>query len=144
MSALFGLYVISIPILNVFFIFFIYKIFHLASKDSLFFLSDFLRVTITSYSLAIAWIMTYPAVEVESPTLFAMREIGSSVAYGITKADLLKQMNNDLLVYPRIRDLAEEAMINIEDNTMLISAKGKRLIFVFNYWRRLTNQGIGG
>ena len=96
------------------------------------------------YSLALCYIVSYSAIEVDSPSLAMVLEIAKEGALGLDKERFYSRMSDDLLVIPRIEDLANDGMISKEGDKYKLTAKGAFLADLFILWRALLNAGKGG
>ena len=95
-------------------------------------------------ALAAAYVMTYPAIEVESPTLVMIEAITRRGAEGLPRELLFEQLNDAVLVAPRIRDLVAEGWAEEHDGRLQLTAPGRRLVRMFILWRRLLGAEQGG
>jgi len=103
-----------------------------------------LRALVLALALAAAWVLTYPAVEVESPTLVIVAAIADGGAGGIAESELRRVLDDDALVKPRIRDLLDEGLAESRGGRIRLTAKGIGLARVFAAWRRALGLGAGG
>jgi hypothetical protein len=88
--------------------------------------------------------MTYPAIEVESPTLVMIQAIARRGDEGLARATLFAQLNDEVLVAPRVRDLLSEGLAVERDGRLYLSAGGRRLVNLFFIWRRVLGAREGG
>lgn len=107
-------------------------------------LGDWAQAVITALALAAAYVMTYPAIEVESPTLVMIEIIAAAGPRGVTSDELYRRLGDDVLVLPRIEDLLLEGLAKDTGPRIALTPKGLRLAQVFSVWRRLLGAGIGG
>ena len=106
--------------------------------------SEYLHIFIYFTSIALAYIVTYSAVEVDSPSLVIVMNLAKSRKEGLDKEKLKQLINDDLLVKPRIRDLVDDKMANFNSGKYKLTARGLFLIRMFIFYRKLLNAGKGG
>lgn len=95
-------------------------------------------------SLTLAYIATYSAVEVDSPSLVMVLTIAKMVPQGLDKEKLFSLMNDDLLVIPRINDLVSDKMVTIDKDIYKLTPKGSFFVNTIILFRRLLNLPKGG
>lgn len=92
-----------------------------------------------------AYIVTYPAIEIDSPSLVIITHVSDKGPTGLDKELLEKSLTDELLVKPRIEDLVTEKMIFIgQDGKYRLTAKGRWFILPFSFYRNLIGAGKGG
>jgi len=99
-----------------------------------------------AFGLAIsaAYVLTYPAIEVESPIMVIIDLIQRSGPGGLERSELYRRLDDDFLVTPRINDLVNEGLAVDGDNGCRLTEKGKSLGRIFIVWRKILGAGIGG
>ncbi len=95
-------------------------------------------------ALAAAYVMTYPAIEVESPTLIIIQAIARPGAAGLARDRLFAELNDSVLVAPRIQDLLDEKLARREDGRYRLTEKGRALVRIFAVWRAILGASKGG
>jgi len=106
---------------------------------------DYFHISLFVTSLTLSYVITYSALEVDSPSLVMIKSIDDAGPEGLTNDDFIKAMSNDILVIPRVKDLVRDKMIYMNGEKYLLTQKGRWFILVFIYYRRLMNaQGKGG
>lgn len=95
-------------------------------------------------ALAAAYVMTYPAIEVESPTLTIIQAIARQGAGGLARDRLFAELNDSVLVAPRIQDLLDENLAHREDGRYRLTGKGRALARTFVVWRAILGAPKGG
>jgi hypothetical protein len=103
-----------------------------------------LHALLLALALCAAYVMTYPALEVESPTLVIVQAIARRGAEGIARRDLFEQLNDSVLLGPRVQDLLDEGLATCADGRYQPTAKGRTLARVFTLWRALLGASRGG
>lgn len=95
-------------------------------------------------SLAFAYIVSYPAMEADSPSLAITYNIAKASKDGLAKAELYKIMTDEILVVTRINDLLSDGLICLESKRYFLTSKGLFLARVFVGFRELLNLPKGG
>lgn len=95
-------------------------------------------------TISIAYILSYPAIEVDSPTLIIIRAVFDAGAAGLEKSSLERIANNDLLILPRIRDMVSDRMVYIKDGKYRLMTKGLIMAKIFLAYRSIIKGEKGG
>lgn len=103
-----------------------------------------LYALVLSLSFGAAYVMTYPAVEVESPTLIMIEEISTAGAGGLSATDFENRLGAERLIDPRLRDLINEGLIEQTSGRYYLTARGRMLARTFAQWQTLLRAGQGG
>jgi len=106
-------------------------------------LSDYIQLFFLYLSLMLAYIVTYSAIEVDSPSLTIVLNIDKT-GCGLSLEELNKQLTDNFLVIPRIKDLLNDKMICLKDDKYRLTRKGAFLISPIIFFRRLLNAEKGG
>jgi predicted transcriptional regulator len=88
--------------------------------------------------------ITYSAIEVESPSLLMILKISDMGTQGLDRKDLEETMNDELLIIPRVRDLLTDRMAYLEGEQYKLTRKGKVAAKIFIFYRKILNAGKGG
>jgi hypothetical protein len=107
-------------------------------------LGNWLQPVVTALSAAAVYVMTYPALEVESPTLVMIDLLAGSEPNGLSRDDLYGRLDDSFLVTPRLDDLLREGLMTEIAGRCRLTARGRKLSQIFQAWRRLLGAGIGG
>ncbi len=126
-------------LLNIFFGIFIMAMFILPLQR----VSDYVQLFFLYFSWMLAYIVSYSAIEVDSPSLTIVLNIDKT-GYGLSREELNKQLPDDLLVIPRLKDLLNDKMICLKENKYKLTRKGAFLISSVIFFRRLLNAEKGG
>lgn len=106
---------------------------------------EYLHFSLFYISLALAYITTYSAIEVDSPTLLLAITIGKNKSEGVDIKIIDELTTKDeLFVKPRIKDLVNARMIYIQQDRYKLTRKGTRLAAIFIFYRKLLNLNKGG
>jgi hypothetical protein len=103
-----------------------------------------LQALVLALAIAAAYAMTYPAIEVESPTLIIIEAIAQRGNAGIGIDEFHRVLDDAVLVKPRLKDLLNEGLVVLENGRYRPTAKGIALVHIFVLWRRLHRAGLGG
>jgi hypothetical protein len=107
-------------------------------------LFEYLQLCFLFISMALAYITTYSGIEVQSPSLKIVLKIAEAGTNGLNRGALYSAFTDNLLVEPRIKDLAKDKMIYLDSNKFKLLAKGVLLARLFIFYRKLLNAGKGG
>lgn len=107
-------------------------------------LFDYLDLLTLYTSLTLAYIVTYSAIEVDSPSLVIVLHIAKSGPKGLDRLALSSIMNNDNLVLPRIKDLVDDKMAYLDNGIYRLTPKGIFWANIFIFFRRVLNVPMGG
>lgn len=93
-----------------------------------------------------AYIMTYFAVEADSPTLRIAILVEEAASAGLAEADLYAMLSESVLLKPRLDELVRDGLAMLsDDGRYRITAKGERLArLATGYRRRLGLEVKGG
>lgn len=105
---------------------------------------EYLHISISFVSLTLAYMITYSAIEADSPSLVMIRAVARAGAEGLDKREFEKTMNNELLIVPRVRDLVTDKMAYMEGGKYRLTPKGVMFARLFVFYRNLLNAPKGG
>ncbi len=91
-----------------------------------------------------AYVVTYSAIEADSPSLAIMLRIARAGAGGIAAHAVVREMSDEVLIIPRIADLVRDGMVCVSDARYLLTPKGRRFVRIFIGWRALLGLPRGG
>lgn len=95
------------------------------------------------FSLSCAYIQTYPAARANAPSLQIVYFIYKSGKNGLSEEEIINKFNLNNLVYERVEDLIKENFVRQQDNTILLTKKGKVLADIFWLYRKLYGLEFG-
>lgn len=98
---------------------------------------EYVQLAFFFVSLALAYISTYSALEVDSPSLVMVMNIAKAGRNGLDKNALQQKMGDDILVVPRVRDLVAGEMVSLDGDVYRLNAKGIFVARIFIAYRRL-------
>ena len=92
----------------------------------------------------VAYVITYSAIEADSPTLIIIRAIASKKQWGLERSELSSLLGDDVLVYPRILDLLRDNLLMQLQERYTLTKKGRWFIGLFIWYRNLIKKPMGG
>jgi len=95
-------------------------------------------------ALSASYVMTYPALENDIPTLKLVYWIWKTHPEGISRKELCGHFSNEALVKPSITEMLSEGLIELEGNSLMLTKRGRRLVRFYQAWRKLLRTDIGG
>ena len=107
-------------------------------------LPQYLHIAILFTSLTMAYIITYSAIQADSPSLVMVIAITKAGDKGIAEADFERVMTDDLLIVPRIQDLINDGMVYLQGGKYRLTRKGRLFVRLFILYRGLLNLPKGG
>jgi hypothetical protein len=106
--------------------------------------SEYFHVSLFFISLTLAYMITYSAIEVDSPSLVMINTIAKAGPEGLDQKLFIQMMNDDLLVKPRITDLLNDKMAYYNGDKYRLTLKGILFARLFVFYRKLLNAPKGG
>lgn len=94
--------------------------------------------------LTLSYIITYSAVQVDSPSMMIVSRIAAGKGGGLDRDELFAQLTDDLLVRPRLEDLVRDEVVTFDGSTYRLRRRGGRLLSLIVGWRRLMGLPIRG
>lgn len=105
---------------------------------------EYLHICLIFISLTLSYMITYSALEADSPTLVMVMTIAKAGVEGLDKKEFDQRLNDDLLIKPRIRDLVIDKMAYLDGDKYKLSRKGVLFARIFIVFRKLLNASKGG
>jgi len=107
-------------------------------------LAENLSLALYVTSFILAYMITYSAVEADSPTLVMIKTIADAGEKGIEKSAFFAALNDDVLIEPRLKDLRTDRMAELKDGKYVLTQKGRLFAAIFTRYRALLGLGKGG
>lgn len=107
-------------------------------------ITDYLHMAVFHTSFTLAYMITYSALEADSPTLVMIRAIEKAGTAGLEKLKLEEALNDDILVKPRVRDLLRDQMVYMCQEKYMLTSKGKLFVGIFKFYRDILRASKGG
>jgi len=105
---------------------------------------DYLHLALINISLILSYMITYSALEADSPSLVIAMTVADAGPGGIAEADFNAFVNDDKLVKPRINDLLLDKMAYTAGGRYRLTSKGLMFARLFIFYRALLGRGKGG
>jgi len=103
-----------------------------------------LYIAIFSCSVFISYLLTYSAIEADSPSLVVVLRIYNAGRSGMSFKDIESHLGDDLLVLPRVKDLVDAGLVDFDGNRYKINKKGTMFLYPFILYRNFLRLGKGG
>jgi len=109
-------------------------------------LGEYFYIILFYISLTIAYIITYSAIEVDSPSLVMIMNIAMAGREGLDESAFHNRMSDKLLIVPRLHDLVASGMARKDENQRYeITGKGLKFLKIFMFYRKiLKREGKSG
>jgi hypothetical protein len=105
---------------------------------------EYLQLSLFFISLTLFYITNYQALEVDSPSIVMVRKIGKAGSQGLDKDKFKQQINNDILIKPRLEELVAGDMVYLDDRVYKIKPKGILIASIFIMYRKLLKKMYKG
>lgn len=105
---------------------------------------ELLSVALYVTAFTLAYMITYSAIEADSPTLVMIRTIAAAGDKGIARDDFFATLSDAVLVDPRLQDLITDRMAVLAEGQYRLTAKGRLFASIFTNYRSLLGLGKGG
>ena len=115
----------------------------LASNTNLSFIV-FLHASLLSFSLGAAYIATYPAIDVQSPSIALILEIFKGRKSGVSLDHLKTVFDEAALFSPLVVNLVNEKYVITRDGRYILTNKGRVLARGFLIWGGIMKRDKGG
>jgi hypothetical protein len=100
-------------------------------------ISDYLHIFLFFTSFTLAYLITYSALEADSPSLVLIMSIANAGTNGLPKEQFEQLVTDDVLILPRIRDLLRDKMISVEEGRYNLTSKGLVFVRIFIIYRQI-------
>ena len=105
---------------------------------------DYLHLALLDISLILSYMITYSALEADSPSLVIAMTVAGAGPGGMAESEFNEFVNDDKLVKPRIRDLVLDKMAYMDNGKYRLTSKGFIFARLFIFYRALLGRGKGG
>lgn len=106
--------------------------------------AELLHIALMVTALTLAYMITYTALEADSPSLVMSRRLLDAGARGVPQGEFETFLNDELLLLPRLRDLVKDEMAHVSEGRYRLTPKGELLAGIFIFQRRVLGLGKGG
>ncbi|MCP4369916.1 MAG: hypothetical protein GY797_17645 [Deltaproteobacteria bacterium] len=100
---------------------------------------EYLQVSLLFFSLTAAYMITYTALEADSPSLVIVSTIIDAGPEGLEKKCFDELVDDDVLIKPRVHDLGRDKMMCLEQDRYRLTPKGLLMARIFIVHRQLMN-----
>ena len=105
---------------------------------------EYFHISIFFTSLTLGYIITYSALEADSPSLVMIMLILDAGPSGLDIGAFTQRLNDDLLVKPRIEDLLRDKLVCMDGEKYLLTPKGNSFVTIITFYRKLINLPVKG
>lgn len=106
--------------------------------------TEYLHIGLFFVSFTLAYMITYSALEADSPSLIMVLAIARAGDKGLPKSTFDATMTDDVLVIPRIHDLLLDNMAYLDGEKYRLRPKGILFARIFIFYRNLLKAKKGG
>jgi len=95
-------------------------------------------------ALTLSYLVTYSAVQADSPTMTILLRIDQSGLDGHTLEEIMAELNDQVLVVPRLDDLVVGNLIELRGDRYAVTSRGALLAKIYIFYRALLKMERGG
>ncbi|MBI5872811.1 MAG: hypothetical protein HZB36_01535 [Candidatus Omnitrophica bacterium] len=106
--------------------------------------TEYLRCGLFYAAVVLAYVISYSALEADSPTLLITLKIAQAGALGLLKEDLFRSLGDDRLLLPRLEDLIRDGLAVSENGNYILTGKGALFVKIFILFRKILGAQKGG
>lgn len=99
--------------------------------------AEYLHIALFVIAFTLAYIITYSALEADSPSLVMILTIARAGAEGLDKTRFEQSMTDELLILPRIRDLLRDNLVYPDGAKYKLTPKGVGFVRIFSMYRQI-------
>ena len=92
-------------------------------------------------AFALAYTITYSAIEVDSPSLVMLLEVAKRGEAGMATEEFHTHFSDKLLVDPRVADMLRDGLAVARGEQIVITAKGRAFVRIFIGFRAILGAG---
>lgn len=107
-------------------------------------IAEYFQIWLYFVSLTLAYMITYSAIEADSPSLLIIMKISDAGASGLAKEHLEREMDDSVLIEPRVKDLLIDKMAELYEGKYRLKMKGILMARLFTFYRNVMRAGKGG
>ncbi len=97
----------------------------------------YLQIFVFFISISLAYMVTYSALEADSPSLVMIMTIANSGSEGLPQKTFEEKINNDTLIIPRLKDALSEKLVCLSEDKYNLTPKGRILANIFMIYRKI-------
>lgn len=106
--------------------------------------AQYVHVALFVVAMMLAYVITYSAIEADSPSLVMVVAVLDAGPDGLDANDLQRVLSDDVLIRPRVRDLVRDHMVVLDRDVYRLTPKGRRFVRIFILFRALLGAPKGG
>lgn len=95
-------------------------------------------------AMALAYMITYSAVQADSPTMAILLKIEGTGPRGRSREEILADLDDAVLLLPRLDDLVIGNLVTLRDGRFVITRQGSLLARTYIFYRGLLGMEKGG
>jgi len=101
-------------------------------------------IAVFFYVLFLVYLLSFPAIEADSPSLVIMMNIHRAGKAGLAASEIKAALKDDLMIGPRLKDLLGAGLIDADGSHYKINKKGVLFLLPFVAYRNFLGLGKGG
>ncbi|MFC1692236.1 hypothetical protein ACFL1R_01880 [Candidatus Latescibacterota bacterium] len=105
---------------------------------------EYVQIWLFFTSLTLAYMITYSAIEADSPSIVIILKISEAGSSGIDKELFEREIDNSILITPRVNDLLRDNLAELTGGKYRLKAKGILMARLFTFYRNIMKAGKGG
>lgn len=105
---------------------------------------DYWNFVLLYSAMALAYMITYSAVQADSPTMVILLKIEDAGPSGCSRDELFIDLDDSILIVPRLNDLLIGDLVRIEGGRYRITHQGSLLARTYIAYRALLKMEKGG
>lgn len=100
-------------------------------------LYEYFQIFVFFISVSLAYMVTYSALEADSPSLVMIMTIANSGKEGLSQKNFEEKINNDTLIIPRLNDALSEKLVYLNGDKYNLTLKGRIFSAIFMFYREI-------
>jgi len=100
-------------------------------------LHEYFQICIFFISVSLAYMVTYSALEADSPSLVMIMTIANSGKEGLSQKNFEEKINNNTLIIPRLKDTLSEKLAYLKEDKYNLTPKGRIISTIFMVYREI-------
>jgi hypothetical protein len=107
-------------------------------------LPEYLHISLFVVVFALAYTITYSAIEVDSPSLVMAIKIAEAGQKGMSQEEFHAYFSDKILVDPRLADMVRDGLAEKIGREYRITSKGRAFVATITFFRAILGAGKGG
>jgi hypothetical protein len=105
---------------------------------------DYVNFIVLYAALAIAWVVTYPPIQADSPSMTIVLDVDRAGPLGRSRAELLEHLDDAALILPRLEDLVTLGLVDTRQGRYVLRPAGAKIARFNLAFRALMKMEKGG